>query len=57
MEDMDDGVLEGSPLFKPKVIIILSRFPFFDLFRVGRISMYCTFFNFLIFFFLLLGAF
>lgn len=25
---------EGPSLFKPKVIVILSRFPFFDLFRV-----------------------
>ncbi|VDN92824.1 unnamed protein product [Brugia pahangi] len=35
IEEVDDTRSdEGPSLFKPKVIVILSRFPFFDLFRV-----------------------
>lgn len=33
IEDVDDGSVNGPNLYKPKVIVILSRFPFFDLFR------------------------
>ncbi|VDN28268.1 unnamed protein product [Gongylonema pulchrum] len=34
IEELDDARSDETPsLFKPKVIVILSRFPFFDLFR------------------------
>uniref|UniRef100_A0A915AWS5 Myotubularin-related protein 5 n=1 Tax=Parascaris univalens TaxID=6257 RepID=A0A915AWS5_PARUN len=33
IEDVDDVTLSGAILYKPKVIVILSRFPFFELFR------------------------
>ncbi|VDM24979.1 unnamed protein product [Toxocara canis] len=33
IEDVDDLTLSGAILYKPKVIVILSRFPFFELFR------------------------
>uniref|UniRef100_A0A914REW6 Uncharacterized protein n=1 Tax=Parascaris equorum TaxID=6256 RepID=A0A914REW6_PAREQ len=40
IEDVDDVTLSGAILYKPKVIVILSRFPFFELFRIGFCGIY-----------------